>query len=105
MFAGKKVKIRFKRYFTEQKVRVIVGTVLEMNSDWLKVRGKNFFLVKGDGRPRIDDSDKIIGVPRENIYSIRELPDGLDLDNLSFDIIDMRMVINVPGEAAAAISE
>lgn len=105
MFTGKKVKIRFKRFFAEQRVRVLVGTVLEMNNDWLKVRGKNFFLVKGDGRPRIDDSDKIIGVPRENIYSIRELPDDLDLDNFSFDIVDLRMVIKVPGEQATSVSE
>ncbi len=105
MFAGKKVKIRFKRYFVEQRVRVFVGTVLEMDNYWIKAKGKNYYLVKGDARPRIDEADKVLVIPRDNVYVVRELPDEIDLDGLSFDIVDMRMVINVPGEAAAAISE
>ena len=105
MFAGKKVKIRFKRYFAEQRVRVFVGTILEMNDHWIKARGKNYYLVKGKGEPRIDKIDKILGIPRENIYVIRELPDNLDLDRLSFDVVDMRMVIDIPREQAVSISE
>ena len=105
MFAGKKVKIRFKRYFPEQRVRVFVGTVLEMNNDWIKAQGKNYFLVKGDAKPRIDEIDKIVGVPRDNIYSMRVLPDDFDLESLSFETIDLRMVIKIPGAQAASISE
>ena len=105
MFAGKKVKIRFKRYFPEQRVRVFVGTVLEMNNDWIKAQGKNYFLVKGDAKPRIDEIDKIVGIPRDNIYSIRVLPDDFDLENLSFETVDLRMVIKIPGAQAASISE
>ena len=105
MFAGKKVKIRFKRYFPEQRVRVFVGQVLEMNRDWIRAEGKNYFLVKGDTKPHIDKVNKIVGIPRENIYSLRELPDDLDMNNLSFDIADLRMVIKIPGGQPASISE
>jgi len=105
MFAGKKVKIRFKRYFAEQRVRVFVGTILEMDGNWVKAKGKNYYLVKGKNKPHIEKTEKIIGIPRDNIYSIRELPDDLDLDNLSFEVVDLRMVIKVPGESVANISE
>ena len=105
MFAGKKVKVRFKRYFPEQRVRVFVGTVLEMSDGWIKARGKSYYLVRGDTKPHVDKIDKVVGIPRENIYAIREFPDSLDIDNLSFDIADLRMVIKVPGEQAASISE
>ena len=105
MFTGKKVKIRFKRSFPEQRVRVFVGTILEMSNDWIRAEGKNYFLVKGEARPHIDKINKIIGIPRDNVYAIRELPDNLDLDNLSFDILELRMVIEIPGEQAASISE
>jgi len=103
MFTGKKVKIRFKRYFFEQRVRVFVGTILK--DAWIKAKGKSYYLVKGEAKPHIDEIDKVMGVPRENIYSVRELPDDLDLNNLSFDIKDLRMVINIPGAQAASISE
>jgi len=109
MFTGKKVKIRFKirfkRYFFEQRVRVFVGTILEMKDAWIKARGKSYYLVKGEAKPHIDKIDKVVGVPRENIYSIRELPENLDLENLTFEVKDLRMVIAIPGAQPASISE
>ena len=81
MFAGKKVKIRLKRSFHEQRVRVFVGTVLEMNDAWIKARGKNYYLIKGEARPHVDEREKIVGIPRENVYALRELPDDLDLED------------------------
>jgi len=105
VFTGKKVKIRFKRYFSEQRVRVFVGVVLEMGDGWIKAQGKNYYLVKGDTRPHIDASNKVIGVPRENVYAIRVLPDELELDRLTFEIKDLRMVIRIPGGEVSSISE
>jgi hypothetical protein len=105
MFSGKKVKIRLKRLFHEQRVRVFVGTVLEMNDAWIRARGKNYYLAKGEAKPHIDERERIVGIPRENIYALREFPDDLDLDNLTFELKDMRMVIRVPGGQAASISE
>ncbi len=105
MFVGKKVKIRFKRSFHEQRVRVFVGTILEMNEAWIRAQGKNYYLAKGEAKPHLDEREKIVGIPRENIYALRELPDDLDLDKLTFELKDLRMVIRIPGAQAASISE
>ena len=43
---GKKVKIRWKRYFSEQRVWVFIGEVLEMDENWIMVKGRGYLLDK-----------------------------------------------------------
>ena len=105
MFKGRKVKIRLKRIIGGQKVRVFVGTVLDMESAWLKVEGKFYALAKGEAKPRVDAKLRILGIPRESISVIRILPDDLDLNSLNYDIKDARMMINIGTQQPASISE
>ncbi|MCK4518834.1 MAG: hypothetical protein KAU12_01825 [Candidatus Omnitrophica bacterium] len=105
MLRGRKVKIRLKRAVSEQRVRVFVGTVLDMENAWLKVEGKFYTLAKGETKPRVDAKLKILCIPRESINIIRILPDDLDLNNIKYEIKDTRMMINVGGHEPVSISE
>ena len=42
MEKGTIVKIRFRRYFKEQRLWVFVGKVLESKDGWIKIHGKRF---------------------------------------------------------------
>ena len=58
MFKGQKVKVRLKRFTSDQRVRVLVGTILDMNNEWLKIDGKFYYLAKGELKPRVDKKDR-----------------------------------------------
>lgn len=105
MFKGQKVKIRLKRTMPEQKERILVGTVLNMDSDWVKVEGKFYYLVKGKLAPKVDKQPRVLCIPRENISVTRILPQDLDLDELEYTIEDNKMVIRVGDGQPISISE
>ena len=105
MFKGEKVKIRLKRIVPEQKIRVFIGKILDMNNDWLKVEGKFYTMAKGERKPRVDEQEKALGIPRGNINIIRILPQNLDLDNLNYTIKDNRLMIHVGERQPVSISE
>ncbi len=105
MFKGQKVKIRLKRFRFDERVRVLVGIILDMNNEWLKVEGKFYYLAKGELKPRVDKKSRVVGIPRENIYIIRILPSNLDLDNLKYTIKDNRMMIELEDHQPVSISE
>ncbi|MCK5160561.1 MAG: hypothetical protein KAQ99_03195 [Candidatus Aureabacteria bacterium] len=105
MFKGKKVKIRLKRFAPDQKTRIFVGRVFDMNNDWVKVEGKFFTLAKGEQKPRIDKQRRTLCIPRGSISLVRILPDNLDLDNLEYSIEDTRMLVQIKGVQPLSISE
>ena len=88
-----------------QKVRVLVGKVLDMDNNWLKIEGRFYTIAKGETRPRIDKQERVLGVPRNNINVIRILPDGLDLDNLRYTIEDSKLMIRIEGYHPVSIDE
>lgn len=105
MFRGQKVKIRLKRLYSEQRVRILVGTVLDMNNEWLKVEGKFYYLIKGKMTPRIDEKARLLGIPRENIHILRVLPSNLDLNDLKYTIKNNRIMIDIENHQPVSISE
>lgn len=102
---GKKVKIRWKRYFAEQRIWVFIGQILRMDPNWLEIFGKGYVLAKGSVKPKVDETSRTIVVPREAIAHIRLLPDELNLARLEYEVRDSRIMVKVPGEADTAISE
>ena len=83
MIKDKIVKLRFRRYFDEQALWVIVGKVLEFGDSWVKIEGKGICIMKGHVIPcDVDKENKILLIPRDNIAHIRILPDDFDLGNI-----------------------
>lgn len=105
MFEGEKVKIRLKKIGPEQKTRVFIGEVMDMNDAWMKVEGKFYTLAKGEKKPRIDEYKRILGIPRESISVIRILPKNTDLASLKYTIKDSRLMIELDSRQPASISE
>lgn len=98
MFTGKKVQIRWRTLFPNQRVRVFLGEILEMNDHWIKIKGKSYYFPFGGVQPIIDKDIRVIGVPRGAISSIRIFPDGLDFSHVKYKIVANQLIVEVPKE-------
>jgi len=106
MIEGKIVKIRFKKYFEEQKLWVFVGKVLKFTENWTMMEGKGIIYLKGQINPvDIDKNKRIILVPRENIFHIRILPDDFDIENIEVITKGVRIFLKVKSGPDTSISE
>ncbi|MCM8821698.1 MAG: hypothetical protein NC831_02650 [Candidatus Omnitrophica bacterium] len=103
---GKTVKIRFKKYFEEQRLWVFVGKVIEFSENWIMVEGKGLIVSKGKITPvDIDKEIRTLLVPRENIAHIRFLPDDFDISNIEIEERGIRYFIKVKGGPNTSIGE
>jgi hypothetical protein len=106
MIEGKIVKIRFKKYFAEQRLWVFIGKVIKFTENWVMVDGKGIVIMKGKVTPvDVDKEKRIILVPRENISHIRILPDDFDIENIEIVERDMRLFVKVKNSPDTSISE
>jgi hypothetical protein len=106
MIEGKIVKIRFKKYFAEQRLWVFIGKVIKFTENWVMVDGKGIVIMKGKVTPvDVDKEKRVILVPRENISHIRILPDDFDIENIEIIERDMRLFVKVKNGPDTSISE
>ncbi|MDD3725749.1 MAG: hypothetical protein PHI44_00915 [Candidatus Ratteibacteria bacterium] len=106
MIEGKIVKVRFKKYYADQKVWVFIGNVLKFTENWIMLDGKGILIMKGAVHPvDIDLERRNILIPRENIAHIRILPDSFDVDNIHIETRGIRIFAAVKGGPDTSISE
>ncbi len=98
MFTGKKVQMRWRSLFPNQRVRVFLGKILEMNDHWIKIKGKSYYFPSGGVEPMVDKEVRVIGVPRDALSSIRIFPDDLDFSHIKYKIIANQLIVEVPKE-------
>jgi hypothetical protein len=106
MIEGKIVKIRFKKYFSEQKLWVFIGRVLKFTENWIMIEGKGIVVMKGQVTPvDIDKEKRIILVPRDNISHMRVLPDDFDIEKIEVISERLRIFVKVKNAPPTSISE
>lgn len=106
MDAGKIVKIRFKRYFSSQKLWIFVGEVLEFTETWVKINGKGIIFTSGQLEPfNIDEEARSLLVPRDNIAHIRILPEDFDIEKIEIYRDKNRWYIKVANAPDASLGE
>ena len=106
METGDIVKIRFKRYFSSQKLWIFVGKVVGLTENWVEVDGKGILFTTGQLDPLdIDKELRVLAVPRENIAHIRVLPNNFNLEKIETYKTKFRWYIKVDGGADASLGE
>jgi hypothetical protein len=103
---GKKVRIRLKRHFIEQKLWVFLGETLEFTENWVMVNGRGILFLKGDVEPLdIDEEPRVLLIPRDNIAHIRVLPDNFDVSDIRIGYQGRRVCVAVEGAPYTSIGE
>jgi len=106
MLKGKIVKLRFRRYFADQKLWVLIGKVLDFTENWLIIEGRGLVIFKGRQDPvDVDDEPRVLAVPRDNVSHIRILPDNFDLTNIRTKAERLRIYVEVDSGPDTSISE
>ncbi len=103
---GKMVKVRFKKYFEEQRLWVFIGKVTGFSENWIMVEGKGLIIIKGKVNPvDMDREIRTLVIPRENIAHIRILPDDFDVSNIVVEEKGIRYFVKVKGGPYTSIGE
>ena len=106
MIVGKIVKVRFKKYFEEQRLWILIGKVLQFSEHWIMMEGRGIIVSKGKISPvDIDEASRILLIPRENIAHIRVLPDDFDVSKLEVESTGVRYFLKVKGGPHSSIGE
>lgn len=106
MIEGKMVKIRFKKYFAEQRQWVFVGKVLQHENGWIMVDGKGIIAAKAEpSLGHVDEEPRVLIIPRENIAHIRILPDTFTVDQITLVNRGFRQYIRVKDGPDTSVGE
>ena len=97
MLKDRIVRIKLKKHFKEQRPISYVGKVTSMNDYWVVVDARALMLNRHESvGVQSDKKNNAIVIPRDNIESIRVLPDSFDAANLRFttDGQQLRMIVD-----------
>ena len=123
------VRIRFRRISDSKPAWMFIGRVLYFSDSWIGVEGKGILIylrktgmsdsatLRGDSVIRntreskdllpmeIDEETRTLVFPRDNILSIRVLPDDFDIDAIKVQFSGRRIDLLVPGAPNSALDE
>ena len=106
MEVGSIVKIRFRRFFKEQRLWVFIGKIIASNNSWLKINGKGILFNPGKTDPiDIDDEARTLYCPIGSINHVRVLPDDFDLTDIKVLRKDNRWFVQVDGQPNTSLGE
>lgn len=104
--ANKMVKIRYRRYFQEQKTWVFLGRIIAYDQGCFLVEGKGVIVHPAAvERVVIDGESRLLIIPRDNIAHIRLLPDDFSVERIEVVERGMRLFARVPGGPDTSIGE
>lgn len=106
---GKMVKVRFKRYFKEQKLWVFFGRILSVEHNCFVVEGKGvvsfYDPIPAKHKALVDEEPRVLLIPRDNVAHVRILPDGFDINRIEFMSRGVRDFVKVEGGPDTSIGE
>lgn len=106
MIKDRNVRIKMKKHFKEQRPWSYVGKVTAFSENWIVLEARGIMLSRAQSTGvEIDKHASAFMLPRENIESIRILPDSFDIKNLSVTTDGQQLLLNVEKAANAFLGE
>lgn len=106
MIKDQMVRIKLKKCFHEQRPFSYVGKVAAFGDAWVVVDGKGVMAARQQPNGvQIDDKVTRTVIPRDNIESIRVLPDDFDMKNIQATTEGQQLVLEVAGDFNVVIGE
>ena len=106
MLKDRMVRIRLNKSFHEQRPLSYVGKCTGFNNYWVVIEGRTCMLSRAQSNGvQIDGKSSIHVVPRNNIESIRVLPDDFDVNNIQISTEGQQLVITVKNSQPCFVGE
>jgi hypothetical protein len=106
MIKDRVVRVKLIKRYSEQRPISYVGKVTAFSENWVILEAKTIMLSRHSSNgAQIDDKAQAMMIPRDNIESIRILPDNFDLDNLQLTTNEQQLVLVVDGTRDAFLGE
>jgi len=106
MIKDRIVRVKLKKFFHEQKPMNYVGKVTAFNEHWVVLDAKGIMLSRAQPNGvQIDATSSAMMIPRENIESIRVLPDNFNLEEISITTEGQQLRMVVDGKRDAYLGE
>jgi hypothetical protein len=102
MIKDKMVRVKLRKHFHEQRPMLFVGKVTGFSENWVILHAKGLMLSRSQPNGvQIDAKPSAMLIPRDNIDSIRVLPDSFDLETIKIttDGQQIRMVVESAQDA------
>jgi len=106
MIKDRVVRVKLKKHFHEQRPISYLGKITAFNDNWLVIEARMLMLVRSQpSGVQADPKPSAIMVPRENIESIRVLPDNFNLEDLRFTTEGQQLRLIVDGQRDCYLGE
>jgi len=106
MLKDKNVRIKMKKHFHEQRPISYVGKVTSFSENWIILHARTLMAARTQPNGvQMDAKASAVMLPRENIDSIRILPDNFDADSIRITTEGQQLRIAVEGAQDCFIAE
>lgn len=106
MLKDRMVRVRLNKSYHEQRPQSYVGKCTGFNNYWVVIEGRGIMVTRAArSGVQINAKPTITVIPRNNIESIRVLPDDFDISNLKVTTEGQQLVLDVPGAQPCFIGE
>ena len=106
MLKDRMIRIRLNKSYQHQRPLSYVGKCTGFNNYWVVVEGRSIMVVRSQPNgAQVDAKPSIHVVPRNNIESIRVLPDDFDVNNIQISTEGQQLVITVKNSQPCFIGE
>ena len=106
MIKDKMARIKLKKHFHEQRPFIYVGKIAQFSEGWVAVHGKGIMITRSQPNGvQVDAKATLTLIPRENIESIRVLPDTFDINVIKITTDGQQLRIITEGGQDTYIAE
>jgi len=106
MLKDRMVRVKLQKRFAEQRPISYIGKCTAFSDQWIVVDGRELMLARHvqDG-VQISKANTPVVIPRDNIESIRVLPDAFNLDTIKITTDGQQLQVLVDGKRDCFIGE
>lgn len=106
MIKDRMVRVKLKKHYKEQRPYNYVGKATAFSEDWVVLEAKGIMLSRAQPNGvQIDARANPVMIPRDNIESIRILPDSFDINNITVTTEGQQLRLVVDGPRDVFIGE
>lgn len=106
MLKDRIIRVRMKKFFSEQRPISYVGKCREYMDNWVLLEGRTVMVCRHmPNGVQIDKATSVVMIPRESIDNVRVLPEKFDITNMKVATEGQQIQLVVEGGADVMLGE